>query len=539
MPDTFVERLTASFATHADRAAVHAGAVTLSYAELWARAAAVAGALEERGIGRGHRVALWMEKSPDALAVLLGTLLAGATYVPVDPRAPLRRALYQVTDCEASALAVDRLRASHLPEFAAALPALKLRLESGEPPLAEPPREARAVVTPRAPRRPPIPEDPAWILYTSGSTGRPKGVVLSHRAGLGFVDWCTRTFAPRPEDRMTSHAPFHFDLSTFDLFVTLTSGASVRLLDSTAAMLAPWLARQLPHWGITVWYSVPAALAAMLEAGGWPDGWPQARLVLFAGEVFPTPQLQRLAQTLPHPRLYNLYGPTETNVCTYYEVRGLPPGESRPIPIGRVCEQLDGAVLDDSLREVPPGEEGDLWIGGPNLFSGYWKDPDLTRSRLRDDPRPGRAGMLYDTGDRVKLGADGDLHFLGRRDHMVKVRGYRVELGEIESVLHDADGVAEVAVAPMPAGGAGHQLVAFVVVREDSRPDEAALRRHLGERLPLYMVPERFVFLPRLPRTSTGKVDRVSLTEQAQGGEAGTSGSPAARQSGTSSKETP
>jgi acyl-CoA synthetase (AMP-forming)/AMP-acid ligase II len=355
-------------------------------------------------------------------------------------------------------------------------------------------------------------------------------VVLSHRAGLGFVDLRTRpsSRASGPDDQPRPS----LDLSTFDLFVTLTMGprcgCSIRLPPLVFCPRANCRAG-----ASCLVFALGAAAMLGPEAGRRPAGAAHP----FAGEVF-DPQLQRLVRPSP-TRACSISTVRRTNVCTYYEVRGLPPGESRPIPIGRVCEQLEGTVLDESWREVPPGEEGDLWIGGPNLFSGYWKDPDLTRSRLRDDPRPGRTGMLYDTGDRVRLDADGNLHFLGRRDHMVKVRGYRVELGEIESVLHDADGVAEVAVAPVTAGGAGHRLVAFIVVREGSTPDEAALRRHLGERLPLYMVPERFVFPPRLPRTSTGKVDRVSLAEQAQGSEAGASGSSAARQPGASSKETP
>jgi acyl-coenzyme A synthetase/AMP-(fatty) acid ligase len=300
--------------------------------------------------------------------------------------------------------------------------------------------------------------------------------------------------------------------------VTLSAGASVRLLTSMEAMMAPWQVRQLAGWGLTFWYSVPSALVAMLEQGGLSAAhWPSARVILFAGEVFPTPALRRLRRALPGPRLVNLYGPTETNVCTWYEVGDLPDTQTAPIPIGRVCENLHGAVLDDALREVARGAEGDLWIGGGNLLTAYWNDPALTARRLKPDPRPGREGLLYHTGDRVREGDDGHLVFLGRRDHMVKVRGYRVELGEVESALHGYDGVAEVAVVALPDPEAGQRLEAWVVSKPGRPLDEGGLRVFLKDRLPLYMLPARIRPLDALPRTSTGKIDRVTLTERAAG----------------------
>ncbi|MFN8549608.1 MAG: amino acid adenylation domain-containing protein, partial [Candidatus Eisenbacteria bacterium] len=408
-----------------------------------------------------------------------------------------RRAQFIAADCAVRALAVDKLRQPHLAEIRAELPALELVFEEGQGAL-DPALTAHVSLADAAPRYP-VPVDreaPAYILYTSGSTGRPKGVVLSHRAALGFVDWSIATFAPRPDDRMTSHAPFHFDLSTFDLFVTLTSGASVRLLRSTEVMLAPWLAKKVSEWGITVWYSVPSALISMMEQGELGTlGWPTARVVLFAGEVFPTPPLRALRRALPHARLFNLYGPTETNVCTYYEVSDIADGETRPIPIGRVCENLFGLILGDDGHEVARGEEGDLWIGGSNLLTAYWNDPELTERKTRCDARGER---LYNTGDRVREEADRNLTFLGRRDHMVKVRGYRVEMGEIESALHAHPAVGEAAVVALPEPEAGHRLEAYLSPKRETVLDEAELRSHLKDYVPLYMVPERIYILDAL-----------------------------------------
>lgn len=528
MRGTLIDRLLSAAIEHADRPAVQAGSSTQTYAEVWRDALLVTEALRAAGIGPGDRVALWMEKTPLALRALLGVLAAGASYVPIDPKAPWRRGLMIAQDGAVAGLAIDRARAVHLAEIRAQLPSLRLVLLEGEGGLAasvsgadgdavradlEGARGALALLDP---------EEPAYLLYTSGSTGRPKGVVLSHRAALSFVDWCTKTFAPRPDDRMSSHAPFHFDLSTFDLFVTLTSGASVRLLTSTESMLAPWLSRQVATWGLTFWYSVPSVLVQMLELGQLEEHhWPTARVVLFAGEVFPTPPLRRLRRALPHVRLVNLFGPTETNVCTYFEVGQIDESDNRPIPIGRVCENLTSAILDDENRECAPGVEGDLWIGGGNLLTEYRNDPELTAKKLRLDPRPGARGLLYHTGDRVRLEQDGNLTFLGRRDHMVKVRGYRVETGEIESALYDHAGLAEAAVIALKDDEAGYSLAAFLVMKGESPAthdlrDEATWRAHLGERVPLYMVPAEWFFVDALPRTSTGKIDRVALAERAR-----------------------
>ncbi len=515
MGATLSQRLLDSARRHASRPAVYVGNDAYSYEETFRGALAVARALRDAGIGPGDRVGIWMEKSASSLRVLLGTLLAGAAYVPIDAKMPLLRARYIAADCALAALAVDKLRAPSLAEIRGELPSLRLTFEEGQGPLAAGASGTADLGTLDDAAFPIAVglDDPAYILYTSGSTGRPKGVVLSHRAALGFVDWSIATFTPTPDDRMTSHAPFHFDLSTFDLFVTLVSGASVRLLRSTEVMLAPWLAKKVGEWGTTIWYSVPSALISMVEQGELARiGWPSARVILFAGEVFPTPALRALRRALPHARLWNLYGPTETNVCTYFEVGEIADGETKPIPIGRVCENLRGVILNEDGTEVTHGTEGDLWIGGDNLLTEYWNDAELTAKKTRTL----RDGLFYNTGDRVREETDGNLTFLGRKDHMVKVRGYRVEMGEIESALHAFDGVAEAAVVALPEPEAGHRLHAFLSPKSGALLEDGPIRAFLKDYVPLYMVPEKIEILDALPRTSTGKIDRVSLAERSR-----------------------
>jgi acyl-coenzyme A synthetase/AMP-(fatty) acid ligase len=324
------------------------------------------------------------------------------------------------------------------------------------------------------------------------------------------VHWVQDTYGITDGDVFSSHAPFHFDLSISDLYASLGAGAVVRLISTLEAMLPPYLVKGAADWGITVWYSVPSILIAMMEVGGLETaGLGDVRVLFFAGEVFPTPQLRRLRRALPRVRLANLFGPTETNVCTYYDVPAEIP-EGRPIPIGRACAHLETFVLDDAGRVVGTGVEGTLWVRGDNLMSGYWNDAARTAATLQPDPR-GRPGVAYCTGDRVRLRPDGDYDFLGRRDHMIKIRGYRVETGEIEAVLAGHPRVLEAVIVTMPDPQSGHRLGSWVVARKGTPVDGKDLRAFCADRLPAYMIPEFIEVLDELPRTSTGKADRTAL----------------------------
>jgi len=509
----------------ADKVAVRAGEHgerALAWGELLRGARGIATRLRDAGVERGDRVGIWMDKSPAAVQAIVGTLLAGAAYVPLDPRSPWRRSRSIAQDCGMRALVTDE---GHLGTLAELLEgwAPRLVLADAKPdalagalerlPSAPPQATlAEACATPPGELPRPAPDDLAYILYTSGSTGTPKGVVHTHASGSAFTRWVLDRFAIVENDVFSSHAPFHFDLSILDLYAALGAGATVHLIGSTEAMLAAYLVRQVPAWGITVWYSVPSILVAMLDSGGLETkGFGNVRLLFFAGEVFPTPQLRRLRRALPEVALFNLFGPTETNVCTYYEVPPTIPDEwTAPISIGRACEHMETFVLDDDGHEVAPGVEGTLWAKGGNLMRGYWNDPERTAATLKPDPR-GRPGLAYCTGDRVVVLPDGNYEFRGRRDHQVKTRGYRVELGEVESALAAHPEVLEAVVVPVPDPRLGHRLMASVQPRSGLQPTPAALRTYCAQRLPIYMVPEKIEVLEALPRTSTGKVDRQEL----------------------------
>jgi amino acid adenylation domain-containing protein len=470
----------------------------LTYSELEARAGRITAALRELGVGPGDRVGIAAAKSARTIAALYGVMRAGAVYVPVDPLSPPPRATRILDDAGCAALCGDAQRLERLGE--GDRPTLDLadaRLDSLDP----------------DPGVPGGAGDLAYLLYTSGSTGAPKGVMLTHANGLSFARWTAERFGVRAEDRVASHAPFHFDLSIFDLYGAAVAGASVHVLAAGAEAMGASMAEAIRTRALSVWYSVPSALALLADTAT-ADDLVSLRVVLFAGEVFPMKHLRRLRALVPGAVLGNLYGPTETNVCTYHVVESALPDGERPLPIGRACENDEVFALDDAGRPVAEGEVGELWVRGATVMRGYWGDAELTNSRLRRDPRPGAPpGRAYRTGDLVRRLPGDAYDFVGRRDHQVKSRGYRIELGEIETVLNGHEHVREAAVVAVPDARLGSRLVGFV----GGGPglEEMALRRLCAESLPRYMVPGAIVVEAELPHTSTGKIDRQELERRA------------------------
>jgi amino acid adenylation domain-containing protein len=475
-----------------------------------------------------------MPKSLEAIIAMLGTMRAGAAYVPVDPAAPMLRVRSILAAAGVAALVTTPDEVARRPGMfdadGAWLPGFVVLAHVP----ATPPLSASSVAPQLAPGMTnvmslddvlrsdtdavpelPVDDDLAYILYTSGSTGQPKGVMLSHGNALAFVRWAARDVALRPVDRLSSHAPFHFDLSVFDLYAAFLAGASVHLVPGALCHFPIPLTKWVAEHGITVWYSVPSILAQMAAADAFTSYPTRLRTVIFAGEVFPIPALRQLQRQLPGVELLNWYGPTETNVCTYYRLEGLISEDRRePLPIGVACPYADLLVVTDDLREAALGEEGELWVRGASVLQGYWADPERTSSALAHDPRQGKdAGRFYRTGDIVRWRGP-HLTLIGRRDAMIKVRGYRIELGDVEAALFDHPDVADAAAVPVTDAKDQVRLLAAVVPRAGTALTDTALRHHCAARIPRYMVPERFLRLAELPRTSTGKVDRVGLARQ-------------------------
>lgn len=482
--------------------AVVSGTRRATYAELDQLADRFSLALRAMGVGRGDRVGLFCEKSIAAIAAMQGALRLGAAYVPIDPASPLRRAALIAADCDVAALVVDAPLRAHLAEARDGAPIPLLRVDlpwNGV---------AWDDLSPSPPERGPRvavgDDDLAYVLYTSGSTGRPKGVALSHRNALSFVHGMVELLEPSPNDRLSNHAPFHFDLSVLDLYVSLAAGATVIMVPEGTAYAPRQLVELVAAERITIWYSVPSALGLMLEHGGLADEPPPSlRAILFAGEPFPLAPLRRLRGAFPNARLVNLYGPTETNVCTLHEVVVVPESGAATVPIGRACcGDQAWAVREDGAR-ARAGEVGELFVSGPTVMLGYFGEPP-------------RGAAPYATGDLVEVLDDEPsqaFRYVGRRDQMVKVRGHRVELAEIEGALLEHPAIGEAAAAVVGEGAAA-KLVAFVVPRGPAPPPLLDVKRHCAERLPRYMIVDDLRALAALPRTPNGKLDRRALAER-------------------------
>lgn len=503
--------------THPGRTAVmEPGSDSILYGELDALSNAVRDRLHFMGVRRGDRVGIYLHKSIDSVASIFGILKIGAAYVPVDPGAPASRNAYILSDCRVKAIILEDRFVADLEskwEERENFPLLLILAGTGG-------GKYLQVALDRAQEREPAskvssvspsPDDLAYILYTSGSTGKPKGVMLTHRAAISFVDWCSEVFGPDPEDRFSSHAPFHFDLSILDIYTPLKHGASLVLINEEIGKDPGRLARLISENKITIWYSTPSILSFLIQFGNMEHyDFSDLRKVLFAGEVFPIKYLRALKKLLPEPRYFNLYGPTETNVCTYFEIPDeIPENLSRPYPIGKACSHYKVKLVDQAGDKVPIGEEGELCASGLGMMTGYWNLPDRTEQAFLKDLS---GEMWYKTGDIVIEEADGNYVYISRRDRMVKKRGYRIELGEIEAGLYCHPGVKEAAVIALQ-NDEGVRIQAFVSHHGDNHPSIIKLKQFCVQNLPVYMVPDLFVFLDTLPKTSTDKIDYQKLKE--------------------------
>jgi amino acid adenylation domain-containing protein len=501
-----------------ERAAIEEpGSGSITFRELGELSDRLKDRLAYLGVSRGDRVGIYLHKSIDSVASIFGILKSGAAYVPVDAGAPASRNAYILNDCTVKAVIVEERFVGDLLKESGRDITDPFLIVLGGVGGGQPLREALERLQKKEPApahdlASSSPDDLAYILYTSGSTGRPKGVMLTHRAAISFVDWCSETFEPNESDRFSSHAPFHFDLSILDIYLSIKHGATLILIGEEIGKDPARLAQLIADARITSWYSAPSILSFLVQFGKLERYDTSAlRTVLFAGEVFPVKYLRALKSLLPAPRYFNLYGPTETNVCTFYEIPDrIPDEQTQPFPIGRVCSHLRARVVDERGQDVFTGQEGELAIRGPGIMEGYWNLPERTASAFLVDKDGER---WYKTGDIVVEAEDGNYIFLGRRDRMVKKRGYRIELGEIESGLYRHPAVKEAAVIALSDEDQGVRIKAYISCDEGIRPSIIELKRFCAENLPNYMVPDLFSIQEVLPKTSTDKIDYQKLKE--------------------------
>ena len=501
-------------------AVVDPDGTVLTYRELNRRAEHLAGFLKSRGVQPGDRVGLVLPKGVASVSAIFGILKARAAYVPVDYTAPAERNRTILRDGNVRAVFLDARCMSTIGDGADRLdPSVTVVIVGGAPSADASDSivswDAAVAHPVAAPIEPGTGADLAYILYTSGSTGVPKGVMLTQENAVSFVDWCTSVFDPTENDRFSSHAPFHFDLSVLDIYVPLKHGATLFIVSEDLGKNPKELAAFIADTRLTVWYSTPSILALLTQFGDLTThDCSNLRLVLFAGEVFPVKHLRAVSTQWAQAKFFNLYGPTETNVCTFARIPlPVPADRTTPYPIGPACSHCASLVLDEpDGRPVAAGEEGLLYISGPSVFQGYWNRPQENARAFIE-----RDGMRwYNTGDVVREeGADGFI-YVGRRDRMVKRRGYRIELGEIERGLYQHPQLREAAAIAMPDPDAGVKILAFLTPQPGKRPSIIELKAFCAQALPGYMNPDIFRFVDALPRTSTNKVDYQALLRATQ-----------------------
>lgn len=497
--ETYLDRAASRWPDHT--AVVDGAGQALTYRQLHDLAGKVGAFLTAHGVGPGDLVGFMMAKRCEAVALMFGAMKAGAGYVPLDRDAGPGRIRQILGDCGVRTLFTDedalaQLHAGGLPGGGIAT----VVLPAAGPDSATQWAEALRMADPAKPT--PAGDDLAYLLYTSGSTGVPKGVRVSHGNAISFVEWASVQFSITTEDRVAGHAPLHFDLSVFDVFATMRSGATLYLLAKHLAADPCRIPNFLARHRITVWYSTPSILGMIAERAPLAAG-NRLRLVLFAGEVFPVAKLRRLTRLWPHPTYYNLYGPTETNVCTFARIpTPVPEERTEPYPIGHPCGHCAVMVVDERNRPVPKGQPGLLCVAGPSVVSGYWGIDHDPRFFHHDGQR------WYHTGDVVHPSADGFL-FGGRRDRMVKRRGHRIELDELEHALARCPDVTDAAVIADTTQPSA--IITAFVVTNGAPMTQIGLRSFCRAELGPHLIPDRFVDLDALPRTSTGKIDYQGL----------------------------
>jgi amino acid adenylation domain-containing protein len=473
-----------------DAVAVVSAGRSLTYRELDQRSNQLARHLQQLGVRPDRLVGIAVERSVEMMVGLLAILKAGGAYVPMDPSYPVQRIALMIEDSEAQVILATESTRSRLGKSARRVVSIDRDAEAIAGNGTHPVSSAASG------------QNLAYVIYTSGSTGKPKGVMIEHRNAVNFFTGMDRAIGSDPGVWLAVTS-ISFDISVLELFWTLTRGFQVIIHGDEGTQTIPG---EIRNYGVTHMQSTPS-LARMVAVN--PDGLAalgRLKKLFLGGEALPPSLIRQLRQEF-RGEMHNMYGPTETTIwSTTFPITG----DSDSISIGKPIANTQVYVLDSELRPVAAGEAGDLYIGGDGVVRGYWRRPDLTAERFLSDPfRPGN--RVYCTGDIARFLPDGNLEFLGRADFQVKLRGFRIEIGEIEAALEHQAGVGQAAVVAREFKPEDKRLVAYVVPKPGTELEIADLRAALAATLPEYMVPSNFVFLDSLPLTANGKIDRSAL----------------------------
>lgn len=479
----------------------------LAFRQMDQKITRIARFLQTQGVSPQQRIGIYLPKSLDKVISIFATLEAQSVYVPVDPQAPIIRNAYIFTDCQVCGIFIAT---TLIPDFLEAFDAKTEIIDWPENTSLKflkcsYPNKSTTIKTP---------DDLAYILYTSGSTGKPKGVMITQQNAMSFINWCSDTFDFGQQEVFSSLAPFHFDLSIFDLYVSIKKGATLVLMNQKVAKNPMQIVEYLALYKVSTIYTTPSLLKLIKRYGKIEKyDLSQLRLVLFAGEVFPIDALKSLMTAWPQATYYNLYGPTETNVVTYFKIPAkIPAYQTTPFPIGKSCAHVQCKIWNDEFVPMQPGNTGELIVCGAAVMPAYFNLTEKTKAAFIIDDQKKK---WYRTGDIVAIDEDQRFVYIGRKDRMVKRRGYRIELGEIEQVLQTHPEVLDAAVVSMNTPAGNLLIKAFAVAKKNTTPLQGfQLKQYCMRHLLQYMVPDKFVFIEQLPKTSTQKVDYQQLLDR-------------------------
>jgi len=472
---------------------------TLTYLDLDTKTNQLAKHLKDSGIKKGDRVGIYMNRCIETAIAIYGIMKSGAAYVPLDSNAPYLRTRFLIEDCGI--------------QFLVSTPRHEKRLSK----LLEGENSIKQIIiyskTLDTYRKAAIQgEDLAYILYTSGSTGSPKGIMHTHNSGFAYAKLSADLYQLAQVDRVANHAPIHFDISTFGYFSAPLAGATTVIINDAHTKLPASLAALIAQENISVWYSVPLALSQLLLSNVLDQyDYSKLRWVLYAGENFIIKHLKALLLKWPKTNFSNIYGPTETNQCTNFNF-DCNTTIGNYVPIGKVWADTEYKIIDKENNEVVKGESGQLLIKSTTMMSGYWNNKNLTtKSLFKETIREGVEKVFYRTGDEVREDENDNLIFLGRIDRQIKLRGYRIELDEIEAVLEQVDDVAEASSCVLENTSSKQTLTAAVILMPNAQKTIDELKAHCKSQLPNYAVPDQIHVLDEFPRTSSGKIDLTKI----------------------------
>jgi len=519
-PRLLHETLLLAAERHPDKVAVVAGGTRVRYGQLLETASRLARGLQERGVVRGDRVAVYLDNGAATVAGVYAALLAGAAFMVVNPQTKADKLRYVLADAGAAALVTDARFAATLREVVPELPDLHTVVTTGDVqagPAAAPVAGSVQMETLLAeyPAEPldqgGIPLDLAALIYTSGSTGNPKGVMLSHQNMVFTLHSLVEYLRLSEDDRIFNVLPLAFDYGLYQVLMAVHLGATV-VLENSFAFPARTVAKAREE-AVTVLPGVPTVFAALLALHrSKPVSLPSVRRITNTAAHLPDDHVPALKEMCPDALIFKMYGLTECKRVAYLEPELV---EAKPASVGRPIPGTEAYVLDEDGRPVAPGEAGVLHVRGPHVMMGYWNLPEETARMLVPGPYPGE--RMLNTHDRFRTDDDGFLYFVGRSDDIIKSRGEKVSPVEVENVLHAIPGVKEAAVVGVPDPRLGEAVAAYVVLHEGAEMDERAFRRHCMARLEAFMVPRDITFVADLPKTGTGKVRKRDLFERTRG----------------------